>query len=168
MSIMVVLSLILLVSSKNYFPKEKINTHEEFFNNFSFVMDVGTTIRNLSEENDTLFVDGYDDLVIFESKLRSPYKYTWYTSFMPYFSKYKDAREEMFANNPPDFYYGKCLFDKSGRKLNSLENFFKNYRQLSRIGEKNCILINEKKLKKITQEKWHKINKEKYNLKLDS
>lgn len=159
-----VMGLLNLVFGKNYFIYDKISTHEEFFNNFSPVMDAGTTIRNLSNANDTLFVDGYDDLIIWEAKLQSPYKYTWYTSFMPNFSVYTNAREEMFLKNPPDFYYGQCLTDASGKLLKSYSYLSDYYRQLSKEVNRGCILIHKNKIPEISPEKWAKISSERYGL----
>lgn len=155
-------NLILLIGNKHYFAYEKIDTNEEFFTNYSYVMDIGTTIRNLSDSDDTLFVDGYDDLILWESHLRSPYKYVWYTSFMNRFDKYTKAREKMFTTNPPDFYYGDCMENFRKRTGNLDKLIINNYIQITDNKSRGCVLINNRKIREIKEEQWNKINRNKY------
>jgi hypothetical protein len=127
-------------------------------------MDVGTTIRNLSEKNDTLFVDGYDDLIIWEAGLRSPYKYAWYTSYMPKIEKYATARNQMIEQVIPDFYYGKCINVLKKESNGTSQSMVKNYIQLNPLKDKSCILVSKRKASSISEAKKLKLIGTKYSL----
>lgn len=150
------------VTNNNYFLFDEVKTHEEFFTNYAGIMGAGTTIRNLSNINDSLFVDGYDELIAWEAKLKSNYKYQWYTSYMPKISIYSKAREHMFLINPPDFYYGMCVYDMKKDNDIVYEILRTKYKQIDREGSKDCILILNEKLKEIDQDKWGKIDRNIY------
>lgn len=155
----ITLGLGFLSTNTQYFIHEKITTNDEFFTNFSQVMDSGTTIRNLANSTDSLFVDGYDDIIIWEAKLKSPYRYSWYTSFMPNTKRYKDERLTMFENNPPDFYYGLCEIKTTDPVFMIITN---NYLQINPKKDKNCILIHKEKIRSISEENWKKIEGTRY------
>ncbi len=158
------LSAIFLLTNKSYFMYEKVDTSSEYFTNFSNIMDTGTTIRNLANSDDTLFVDGYDDLIIWEAKLPSAYKYTWYTSYMPKVELYEHERNTLLENSIPDFYYGKCLkvLAKEGSKAS--RSLYNNYIQINPAKDKSCILIRKDKASSISFEKREKIAGTKYKL----
>ena len=161
--IFICLGVIFLLSNKTHFMYEKVDTSTEYFTNFSHVMDVGTTVRNLSDKDDTFFVDGYDDLIIWEAGLKSPYKYTWYTSYMPRVKLYEDARNKMIEMKIPDFYYGKCIPTLSKESSKSSQSLVENYIQISPSKDKSCILINKEKAKSITEDKKAKLVGTKYS-----
>lgn len=164
--ILIIFLLILtsLILSKDYFGREKVNTQNEFFTNYSTVMDTGTTIRNLSNPSDTLFVDGYDDLIIWESKLDSSYKYNWYTSYMPKVDIYKNERMKMFTTSPPDFYYGYCMNSLKGQDDKVSNILKKNYIQINPENDSSCILIHKDKVKSIESTKIKKLEGTKYRI----
>lgn len=162
--VFILVFLLFFVTNRSYFAYEKVNTSDEFFTNFSLVMDTGTKIRNLSKKDDTFFVDGLDDLIIWESKLPSPYKYVWYTSFMPNIKRYRDERIRMFEITPPDFYYGQCM-----KNLNFLNDkvsqlLLRDYVQINPPNDSKCILVNVKKVKEITREQRESLRGTKYTI----
>lgn len=135
-----------IISDLRYFGYEKTDLQNEFFTNYSVVMGRGTIIRDLSDSKSTLFLDDYDDLVYFEAKLTPSYKYSWYTSFMNQVPKYIDAREEMFMNYPPDFYYGDC---KGGQGV--LPTYIKNnYLEVFEGENVTCIHVSKDRIGKFT------------------
>lgn len=156
--VVLICNLFLFISNKQYFAYEKVNPNDEYFVHFSHVMGAGTVIRNLSNPNDTLFVDGLDELVIWEAKRHSPYVFSWYTSFMPSIQKYNDARTDMFRSQPPDFYYGKCMIEHAKNSSETSEILLKNYIQLKSSSNKTCILIHKEKVTKITEDQKLKLN----------
>jgi len=161
----VLISLIgyILISPRSY-VHEQLNQHEMLVNNFGNEMQVGEAVKTLSDPDDTLFVDGFDDLIYWQAKRLSPYKYSWYTSAMPNFTKYSDERMRMFENDPPDFYYGSC---PDGRiALGSLpRKILEEYQQLVTIDNKpTCVYVNKQKLPEITQEKWTRAEELLYKL----
>lgn len=154
--IIILVSFAIFITSPDYFGKEKVDTHTEFINNYGYILQQGEVIKILSDPDDTLFIDGSDDLIYWQSGLFSSYKYSWYTSSMSRFDKYNIARVEMFENNPPDFYreYGSCPKEENKGAVYSLPEFIKDdYIRLYENGEESCIFIHKDKLSEITEEK---------------
>lgn len=137
--------LLYIVLNNNYFMHERVDSHTEFFNNYGPVMESGTVIRDLSDTSDSLFLDGYDDLIYWEAKRKSPYQFTWYTSVMPLIPRYLQARDEMYQTNPPDFVYGNCVYENNEVLKNKVDNYFQFY-----FGQKkNCIFIRKEKYQEL-------------------
>jgi hypothetical protein len=153
------------VNSNSYFAKEKIDQHEQHITNYGSYLQEGEVIKTLASPGDTLFLDGSDDLIYWQAKLPSPYKYSWYTSTMPSFTKYSDARLEMFKKDPPDFYreYGSCPKKIPDEK--SLPDFIKSeYARLYNLDKPSCLFVRKDKLKDISQAQWAKANQWLYSL----
>lgn len=162
--ILLLSSLIALLSffifDKNYFAWEKVNSHEEYINNFGYTLGDGEIIKILSEQSDKLFLERSDDLIFWQSGLISDYKYGWYTSKMNFYDKYNIERINMFKNYPPEFYreYGTC--PKKAVELSlTLPEFVKSkYTRLYSEEGATCIFVRNDKLKTITDEKFLKVN----------
>lgn len=148
LALFISLTLIFLISiSPKAFIWEKINKTVEFNNGYGKYYIYGELIKSMADTNSTLFLDGFDDLIYWQAKLISPYKYTWYTSFMPNFDVYVKARFEMFDNNPPDFYYGNCIKELgTNRQLPS--NRLDDYAVLFYNNKPTCLYV--KKTKKVS------------------
>lgn len=72
-----------LTLSPNSYIYDKIDPQEELITNYGNIIQIGEVVRHLSNQNNTLFLDGADDLIYWQAKLLSPYKYAWYTAYMP-------------------------------------------------------------------------------------
>lgn len=158
-SISVVLFLILVVTAgvAVFHPKsylyDKLDLQEQLITNFGPVMHIGSIVNTLASADDTIFLDGADDMIIWESKLNTPYKYSWYTSVMPQIKLYRDARIQMFKESPPDFYYDFC--SKEAPLNPSLPAFIKDsYAQLHENGSKTCLYVLKSKVPEIKKEQW--------------
>ena len=151
-----------LIFSPQSFVHEHINTHDEYIVNYGYVMQVGDVVRALSKPSDTLFLDGFDDIIYWEAKRMSPYRYSWYTSFMPGFSVYNKARIEMFAHNPPDFYYGTCA--QGGGYPTMPKKYLNDYTRLYSGKNLSCLYIRKQKLDTITKNQWASANALFYHL----
>lgn len=116
----------------------------------------GEAIRLISDKGDTLFVDLWNDLIYWQAKLNSSYKYTNYWGQEAVFPIFKNARLEMFHNNPPDFYYYACS-DKQYASLLLPEFVANDYVQLYYINKPSCLYIKKTKYITIPAEKWDKI-----------
>lgn len=145
------------------FLHDKIDPHFDLITNYGNDMQVGEVVNKFSNPDDTLFLDGFDDLIYWQAKRLSPYKYSWYTSVMPQISKYAKARIDMFKNNPPDFYYGTCP-DKKVKQWTMPKKYIKNYQQLYSLGKPTCLYIHKTKLPEITKEQWIKAKESLYEL----
>ena len=161
------ISCIYFILSPSYFAKEKIDPHEQFVTNYGSILQRGEAIRALSEPGDTLFLDASDDLIYWQAKLFSSYKYSWYTSSMPNFKEYTDARREMFEKDPPTFYreYGSCPKKTGISEFYELPDFLEDqYVRLYSLERPSCIFIREDKVSQISDEQWKKAKEFLYNL----
>lgn len=148
-------SFIFFISSPQSFTREKIDPQEEFITNYGSYLQAGSVIKALSGPSDTIFVDGFDELINWQANRISAYRYNWYTSFMPRFSIFSDARIKMFKTNAPDFYYGSC--PKETQSFRLIPDFSKNYYQrLTSGGNPTCVFVKKTKLKYITGRQWSK------------
>jgi hypothetical protein len=146
----------------NSFLLEKSDPHRELIVNYGNLIEAGNVIRAISEDSDTLFVDGFDELIYWDTKLLSPYKYTWYTSLMPNYKIYKDARIEMFQTTPPDIYFGSC---KQSLSRVLPEYTLSLYQRLHKEGLPTCVYLTKEKIKEVSHEQWEKVKILGYELK---
>lgn len=151
---------VLSVSPGSFFEE---NIHgKEFFRDREFKLEFdkyylnGEVIRLLSDKNDTLFVDLWDDLIYWQAKINSSYKYTSFWGQEAVFPIFIDERLDMFHNNPPDFYYYSCS-DKQYVSPSLPDFVANNYVQLYYINRPSCLYIKKTKLSKITNEKLDKL-----------
>ncbi len=137
-----------ILSPQSYLH-EKVDRHAEFTTNFDRIFVVGGIVKTLSNPNDTLFLDEWDDLIYFQAHRYSPYKYSWYTSSMSQFARYRQARDDMFTKTPPTFYYGKCAKDV-------VESFprMEDYVRLMTSRSPTCVFVLRLKLTEITEGQW--------------
>lgn len=146
-----------LFVSPQWFVKEKSNKDSEFTTSYGHDFVHGEVVKLLASPSDTLFLDGWDDLIYWQADLPSAYKYAWYTSDMPFYPIYSLAREEMFQKYPPDFYYGNCAKNLPQYLLPTYRA--KDYLALYFAGEPTCLYVNRTKLAIIDQGRWAKVKK---------
>lgn len=158
-----VLVLLNFINSPDSYLKDKPDPHFDLLTNYGHYMTAGNIIRILSTGKHTLFVDGYDELIMWQADRKPAYKYLWYTSYMPYYQEYADAREEMFLNYPPDFYYGSCPYETIGLRLMP-QKILSNYRNLSAYGLPSCLFIRKEIIKSIPQAAWDRVQEYEYEL----
>jgi hypothetical protein len=154
----------ILVSGKSYIA-DKIDPQKELLTHYGKELQVGEVVRKLSYPSDTLFLDGFDDLIYWQADRLSPYKYSWYTSFMHSIPVYEDAKQEMFKKNPPDFYYGSCI--KNVPYWEMPEKSKNQYVRLYTNNKPSCLYVSKDKLPKITEEQWKKADEFGYSLQVD-
>lgn len=142
-----------ILSPQSYLH-DNVDRHAEFTTNFSQIFTVGDIVKALSLPSDTLFLDGWDDLIYFQAHRYSPYKYAWYTSSMWQFERFAKAREEMFGTNPPTFYYGQCVkdvFDPTSLPRAT------DYVRLRTSKSPTCVFVLRSKIPHIVAEQWKKV-----------
>ncbi len=146
----------IFLNSPSYFAKEKIDQQAEFINNYGQSLQEGEVIRTLATKNaDTLFLDGSDDIVYWQSQINSSYKYQWYTSVMPSFTKYNNARLDMFKSSPPDFYRSYGICQEATPSANTLPLFIKNdYVNILQDNRASCLYVRKEKLSSISEDQW--------------
>lgn len=146
--------------SPQSFLWEKKDKDTEFTTNYASYFVYGETMKLLGIPEDTLFVDLWDDFLYWPTGLDSAYAYGLYTVINAPIPKYKDARNAMFRDNPPDFYYAHC--DEG--KLLFPETVLPEYRrpdyvQLYTNGKPACLYIKKTKIAQIPEAQWEKVKK---------
>ena len=137
--------------SSQSFMRESIDTQTEFTNGYGNYFVKGEVIKILAQTGDTMFVEMWEDPIYFVAGVPTAYKYSWYTSIMPFFPMYRIAREEMFENNPPTFYVGACR--KGETDSFALSDTDKQYYvQLLNSGNPSCVYIRNTIVPRITGE----------------
>lgn len=155
--IIFILVLLAYSFSPRSFIWEKSSPHAEFITHYGNYLSYGEAIAILAtSQQDTLFVDGFDELINWQAKLPSSYKYSMYTSLMPRFAIYANERNNMFLNNPPDFYYGSCPKEKNKERLLPEANK-QEYIRLLVHGRPSCLYIKKTKLEKISFDQWRRV-----------
>ena len=139
------------------------SSHEEFLTNYGSLNAVASTIKSLSAPNQTVFLDGADELIYWQADRLSPYKYIWYTSVMPNIPLYADARLEMFTKNPPDFYYRFCSQTEiPDRSLPA--SMQPMYEQLLESEKPSCLYVKKSIIPTIPPKQWEEAKKYLYTL----
>lgn len=153
--VILAISFVYIVGSLKSFIREKADPHYEFITNYGKELQVGEVVRILSKPTDTFFLDGGDDLIYWQAKRLSPYKYSWYTSGMNGFPLYRQARLDMFAVSPPDFYYRFCTKEIVVDYF--LPKAYENdYQNIYSLGKPTCLYVKKSKIADIQEERWQK------------
>ncbi|MFH1833038.1 MAG: hypothetical protein ABH816_02615 [Candidatus Levyibacteriota bacterium] len=142
------------IFSPNSFLKENFNSEKEYLRNFAQYYVFGEAVRLLSKPGDTIFINRENDLIYWQTKLDSAYKYAIF--YGNGIKKFEVARNEMFQNNPPDFYY---YYLCSGKKSGSpqIPDFKKEeYVALNYI-DKSCLYVKKSKISSVSQDTWDKL-----------
>lgn len=150
--------LILMINSF-YFNSLKLNRTNEFHNNYGNQYILGETIKILSSPQDKLMIDYWETLIYWQSNLESSYKYSMYWPVMKGSQIYYSERKNMFANNPPDFYYTFCGKNQLESPLLSKNELNKFIHIKSLKNKPTCLYINKNKFKSITDDKWKEIER---------
>lgn len=106
--VILLLSLSLLLFNRGSYIREKTDSQGLFYEGYNQYYTAGEIVKQLSDPESTLFLDGWNDLIYWQADRSSSYQYGWYTSVMSGFPRYTTARTELLDNNPPDFFYGAC------------------------------------------------------------
>lgn len=143
-----VISYIFLSKSFIFF---RVNPQDEFAVNFGETYALGNTIKSLSLQNQTFFIDHMDDVDIayITSERISPYLYSDFGFVATGYAKFILAREEMFSKNLPDFYYGKTLPKEVALK----------YQRLYKDSKPSYLYIKKTVYQTIPDNKWGSVKK---------
>lgn len=129
----------ILIFSPKSFYWERFDTKAEFATGYARYSLNSEAIKAISTPSHTLFLDVWDDVLYVTTKLKPAYTFSWYTPVMGSFEKYTDARVEMFATHPPDFYYYSCENHQAivpiGPDIQAL------YTRLQKDGTPSCIFV---------------------------
>lgn len=149
------LSFFLTLYSSQSYLRDKNDPHTDFMINLGHYLQWGEVVKALSNNGDSLFVDGWEELVYWQAGLLNKYPYTWYISSMPKYEKYSGARIKMLQENPPEFYIGTCDTDYAPFYKLPPESINK-YTRLNEAGKPSCIYVHNSKISTITTAQWQK------------
>lgn len=152
--------LFLHVFSPKSFIYEKTDRSYEYQINYGNYLVQADIIKTLSISSDSVFLDGWDEIIYIQSDRIPKYKYGWYTSMMPHFLKYSEERIKMFKLSPPEIYYGNCYF---GGKLPKF--VIDDYVPFYFSNKQTCLHIKRSKLLMIKDDQWNKIKQYNFYLK---
>lgn len=144
-----------ILINKDSYLLHKPDPQFDLLTNYGRIMQVGETVKKISNKNDTFFSDGADELTHWSTGLPSSYRYSMYSAQMPQIEKFRIERNNMFLKNPPDFYYDFCL--TNNRPKYSLGEFLKLYSNLNLYNNPSCLFVRKAKLPEITDIQWGKI-----------
>ncbi|MBI3576478.1 hypothetical protein HY086_00340, partial [Candidatus Gottesmanbacteria bacterium] len=153
----IALAIFAVLSPRSYLY-DRVDRNAEFTQNYGQYYVTGEVVRLLSNPNDTLFLDGYDDLIYWQAKRFSPYPYSWYTSVMHEFPLYTTARTQMFLATPPDFYYGRC--DRETLISVLPDNTADQYSRFFWQTRPTCLFVRKEKLAVIPKESLDQVNRQ--------
>jgi hypothetical protein len=144
------------IFSPQSFVREHIDTQLEFTTGYGNYFAKGQVIKLLARSGDTMFVEMWEDSIYFVAGVPTAYSYSWYTSIMPFFSKYQIAREEMFTLYPPTFYVGACRDgDVDSFALSPADK--KKYTQLLNSGIPSCVYVRNEAIPTINKDAFNRI-----------
>ncbi|MBI4130582.1 hypothetical protein HY468_04650 [Candidatus Roizmanbacteria bacterium] len=139
------------VFSPSSFLHESIDSAQEFHVGYAQYSLFGEAIKTLSTPSDKLFLEQWDDVIYWVAGLDSSYQYGLFTPIIASTQRYTDARERMFMQNPPDFYYCPPHFSSNNIPAQNVAS----YVQLAMNDKPTCLFIQRKKLETITHTQWN-------------
>ncbi|MBI4066380.1 hypothetical protein HY411_01545 [Candidatus Gottesmanbacteria bacterium] len=141
-----------LFSPQSYL-REKVDRAAEFGIGYSHYSTQGEIIRRLSLPTHTMFVEEWDELIYWQAKRPPAYRYVWWSSTLADEPKYRDAKESMWQDSPPDFYVGLC--DRDDPAKTSLPiTLEKDYLRLTQNGKPSCLFVRRTVAGTITDDQW--------------
>lgn len=144
-----------LVSTKS-FIWEKVDREREFRLSFDTYYIYGEAIKHLAKSTDSLYIEGWNELIYWQANLQSAYRYGRSLGY-GIAPEFINARTDMFMNNPPDFYYSLC--SGKTRYFGFLPTSqIKNYVELIYVNKPSCLFIKKSKLSQITTKQWENLN----------
>ena len=131
--------------------------------NFGPTQEAGEVIRKLSQKGDTMFLDGADDLIYWQAKIASSYRYSWYTSYMPKYELFRKARLDMFAGATPVFYYDP--YPNTDLTIKNLPaRIQESYTRLTAFTKPSKLYILTTKIGSVTPGQWQAVKELGYSL----
>jgi hypothetical protein len=154
-SLLISIFLICLYSliSPQSFIRENVNTLSEFNDGYARYETYAQIINTLSEPEDKLYLELWDDIIYQQTNLDSSFPYGLYTPWTQPVEKYVNARTTMFTDYPPDIYYCSEVITYTEEEL--LPQFVqKDYVRLLKNNEPICVYIHKNKMGEINRETW--------------
>ncbi len=150
-----------VAASPESFLRNTIDREKQYISNFDHYYVFGEAVRLLSSKKDTVFVDGGNDLIYWQTKLDSSYKYARYEGSGS--SILDTARIAMFQYSPPDFYYYYLCTGKEYKPAELLLYQKDNYVAINYLG-KPCLYVKKTKLLSVSSSTLEKLRVLRFSL----
>lgn len=151
--IMILLFITVFKESSTLLKKPDMN--RDFYINYSRQADIGSAIKIMKNDNESLFVVPDEWLIYYQAEIPHFSKMVNYYAWMSNVPEIKNPLHQKFENNLPTFFYcERCQFGYFG-----LEKYFDNYQYLKKDGQYTSLLVLKNKLKQLTDKQ---INELKY------
>ncbi len=144
-----------LFSPQSYLH-EKVDRAVEFQIGYSHYSTQGEIIRRLSKQTNTMFVEEWDELIYWQAKRPSAYRYVWWSSTLADVPKYRDAKVAMWQDSPPDFYVGLCE-GQDPMKTSLPKDVATDYLRLTQNGKPSCVFVRRSVARSITDDQWKSV-----------
>lgn len=125
--------------SPQSFTWEHIDREGEFASQYAKYTQYAQAIRIISEPDNTLFLDMWDDVIYWEAQRPSSYPLSLYIPVEAGIPRYQALRSAMFTDTPPDVYYSCPILESSQNRLP--ESVRPTYTQLLSMGKPGCLYI---------------------------
>lgn len=144
------------VFSPQSYLHERVDRAAEFQIGYSHYSTQGEIIRRLSQATHTMFVQEWDELIYWQAKRPSAYRYVWWSSTLADVPTYRDAKAAMWQEIPPDFYVGLC--NREDPANTSLPpSLVDQYLRLTQNGKPSCIFVRTTVARAITLTQWQSV-----------
>lgn len=142
------------IFSPESYLRERVDRTAEFQIGYSHYSTQGEIIRRLSKPDHTMFIEEWDELIYWQAKRPSAFRYMWWSSTLAHVPQYRDAKAAMWKNSPPDFYVGLCGRE-DGTKISLPAIVADQYLRLTQNGKPSCVFIRQEVARTITEDQWN-------------
>lgn len=138
-------------SGQTLFQKKDIA--RDFYVNYSRQAEFGAAVKIMKGSGDTLFVVPDEWLIYWQADIDHSSKMVNYYAWMSEVPEIKKPLHEIFAKNPPTYFYcDRCQFGYFG-----LEEFFPNFQRFKKDGKETNLLVLKEKVQDLSPEQKDKL-----------
>lgn len=165
-SVLLISLFLYLILPTNALVWQKIDKQTIFNNNYAKYYSAGEVVHNLSDNHTTIFVEGWDSLVLWQANVPDAYPYLFYYLPMTNYPLYTQARATMFQKNQPEFVYSTCGLYKNRLLTYSFKEYRAGAYEVFYFAKlPTCLYIKKSAIKTIKQDQWNSIKQFGYYLK---
>ncbi|MDO8638154.1 MAG: hypothetical protein Q7R43_01150 [Candidatus Daviesbacteria bacterium] len=156
-----IISLSVTIFRESSILLKSTDLNKDFYINYSRQADIGSAVKIMKDNNDSLFVVPDDWLIYYAADIPHFSKMVNYYAWMSDVPEIKQPLHQKFESNLPTFFYcDRCQFGYFG-----LEKYFGNYKYLKKDGKYTSLMVLKNKLKNLTESQINELKY--YNFTLD-
>ena len=145
----------MILDQKHLWQKKNLTT--EFEVQYSYSETYGRAIKALKDSNDTLIVAQNDPLVYWVADINTPTRMLEFYPWIYPIPEYNAEIEEIFTNNPPEFFVNTNLDLKQDLEKYIHNNLGQKYIRIDHLGKPSRLYILKKKIPEITDSQWKQL-----------